>query len=198
MEIEAAIKKFRDFLKSSTEFDQEAFDMALPYFETRHLKKGELFIESDRMCRYFAFVVSGIMRAFNYEGGDETTTCLCNENAFASSTVSLITQTPSIDSVQALGDTDLLMISYAHLQELYKRSPFWQSVGRIIAEKEIMFFQNTSWRNSKMPAMEKYLTLLKENPGISNRIPLQYIASYLGIKPETLSRIRKKIATRIS
>jgi len=198
MQLEDAIKKFKEFLKSTSAFDVESFNLALPFFEIRTLKKGEYFVEVDKTCRHFAFVVSGLMRAFSYEGNDETTTCLCNENTIASSTVSFITQTPSDISIQALSDVMLLTISHAHLQELYSKSAYWQKVGRIVAEIEFMSDRQTSWRNSSLPAMEKYLVLLKENPGIVNRVPLQYIASYLGIKPETLSRIRKKIATRIS
>lgn len=169
--------------------------MAVPFFELKKLKKGELFVEKYSTCRHFAFLVSGMMRSFvNYEG-EEITNCICSENTTATSTVSFITQTPSSISIQALEDVVLLTISYSKLQELYGRSSFWQKAGRIIAEKEFIEEQQNSWRNKPIPAADKYLILLKENPGIVNRIPLHYIASYLNIKPETLSRIRKKIST---
>jgi hypothetical protein len=198
MELETSIQKFISFLRSVTQFEEDSFNIALPFFEIRHLQKGEYFIKKNKTCRYFAFVVSGIMRAIMEDETDESTTCICNENAFATSTVSFINQTPSNISIQALDHVVLLTISYSNLQKLYYTSAFWQKVGRIVAEREFMSEQNTSWRNSHIPATEKYLTLLKENPGIINKVPLQYIASYLHIKPETLSRIRKKISTRIS
>jgi CRP-like cAMP-binding protein len=139
-----------------------------------------------------------MMRSFVNEDGEEITNCICSENELATSTESFITQTPSSISIQALEDVVLLTISYTRLQELYGQSSFWQKVGRILAEKEFISTQHTLWRNYPIPATEKYLILLKENPGIINRIPLHYIASYLNIKPETLSRIRKKISTGIS
>lgn len=177
------------------EFNEEEFDLARPYFNIRDLKKGELFVEKFSTCRYFAFLVSGTMRSFlNFEG-EEITECICSENTTATSTVSFITQTPSRISIQALDNVVLLTISYSKLQELYGQSTFWQKAGRIIAEKEYIEEQQNSWRNKPIPASEKYLTLLKENPGIVNRVPLHYIASYLNIKPETLSRIRKKVST---
>lgn len=195
LELETAIERFRSFLASSMEFADEDFDLARPYFEIKKLKKGEMFIEKFSTCRYFAFVVSGMMRSFVNEEDQEITNCICSENALATSTVSFITQTPSNISIQALENVELLTISFSRLQELYARSPFWQKAGRIIAEKEFIAGQRNSWRNNPIPASDKYLILLKENPGIVNRIPLHYIASYLNIKPETLSRIRKKVST---
>jgi CRP-like cAMP-binding protein len=195
LELETAIEKFRDYLASSMEFNEEEFDLARPYFDIKNLKKGELFVEKFTTCRYFAFVVSGMMRSFLNEDEEEITNCICSENAMATSTVSFITQTPSNISIQALENVVLLTISFSKLQELYGQSSFWQKVGRIIAEKEFIAEQRNSWRNNPIPAADKYLILLKENPGIVNKIPLHYIASYLNIKPETLSRIRKKIST---
>jgi CRP-like cAMP-binding protein len=195
MELEKGIAKFRNYLASSMEFVGEDFDLAIPFFEVKKLKKGELFIEKFSTCRHFAFLISGMMRSFINKDGEEITNCICSENTMATSTVSFITQSPSNISIQALEDVALLVISYSKLQELYIQSSFWQKAGRIIIEKEFIAEQSNAWRNNPIPASEKYLILLKENPGIVNRIPLHYIASYLNIKPETLSRIRKKIST---
>lgn len=198
MQIEEAIQAFRNYLKDIIVINADEFDLALPYFSIKELSKGMLFVEENKTCTHFAFMVSGLMRAYRNDDGEEATVCLCGTNAFATSTVSFITQTPSNTSTQALDDVVLLTISYHDLQYLYTVSTFWQKVGRIIAEKEIMFMQKSEWRNTKRPAMEKYQLLLKENPGIVNRVPLQFIASYLGIQPETLSRLRKKLTSRIS
>ena len=189
---------FRNYLKDMTSLNSDEFDLALPSFSIVELKRGKHFVEENKTCTHFAFIVSGLMRAYRNDDGEEATICLCNTNAFATSTVSFITQTPSHTSIQALEDVLLLTITFKDLQYLYTISSFWQKVGRLIAEKEFMFMQKNEWRNSKRSAMEKYQLLLKENPGIVNRVPLQYIASYLGIQPETLSRLRKKLTSRIS
>ena len=190
-----AIDKFREFLATVPGFSDDSFALCEAYIEVVYLKKGEHFVERDKTCRLFAFVADGIMRAYILIEGNENTTCLCSENAFATSTLSFITQMPSSISIQALDSVCLVTLTHAHLSELYSKSSFWETVGRVIAEREFVALQQSGWRNSPIPAKDKYLTLLKENPGIINRIPLHYIASYIGIAPETLSRIRKKVAT---
>lgn len=195
LERELAIYKFNDFLKSIAGYGSAAFEMALPFIQVKEFEKGDHFIERGKTCNHFAFVADGIMRAYNLYDGVENTTCLCSNNTFATSSVSFITQTPSNVAIQALEDVTLVLISHEDLNVLYSKSTFWEKVGRVVAEREYIELQQSSWRNGPLPAKEKYLTLLKENPGVVNRVPLHYIASYIGVTPETLSRIRKKIAT---
>lgn len=190
-----AIDKFKAFLKSVQGYTDDAFELALPFIQVREFKKGEHFVERGKTCKHFAFVADGILRAYNLYDSVESTTCLCNNNTFATSTVSFITQTPSNVAIQALEDVTLVLIKHEDLNTLYSKSTFWEKVGRVVAEREYIELQQSSWRNGPLPAKEKYLTLLKENPGVVNRVPLHYIASYIGVTPETLSRIRKKIAT---
>lgn len=194
MESQDAIDKFNSYLKTIPGYSKDAFEMALPFIQVRNLKKGEHFVERGKTCRHFAYVADGILRAYSLYDGDESTTCLCSDNTFATSTISFITQTPSNVSIQALDNVMLVLISHENLHQLYAKSPFWEKVGRVVTEREYIELQQSSWRNGPIPAHDKYLILLKENPGITNKVPLQYIASYIGITPETLSRIRKKIA----
>jgi CRP-like cAMP-binding protein len=195
---ELAIHKFEEFIKANVRFDRDAFDMALPNMEIVSLNKGDFFIEKDKTCRHFAYVAEGIIRAFDLNDGNEITTCLCSDNSFATSTLSFITQTPSNISIQAMTKTTLLTLSYENLNALYKKSDFWLQVGKVIMEREFITLQQELWRNTVMGPDEKYLTLLHENPAIIRQIPLRYIASYLHITPETLSRIRKRTSRSIS
>lgn len=195
MDANIAIEKFKVYLKSVQGYTDAAFEMALPFIHIKEFRKGDYFVERGKTCKHFAFVADGILRAYNLYDGVENTTCLCNDNTFATSTVSFITQTPSNAAIQALEDVTLVLISHDDLNTLYSKSTFWEKVGRVVAEREYIELQQSSWRNGPLPAKEKYLTLLKENPGVVNRVPLHYIASYIGVTPETLSRIRKKIAT---
>ena len=194
MNFNIAIEKFHNYLRTINGYSKEAFELALPYIQVKNFKKGEHFVEAGKTCKHFAFVASGIMRSYSFYDGNESTTCLCSDNTFAISTISFITQTPSNASIQALNDVTLGLISHEDLNALYAKSTFWERVGRVVAEQEYIELKQSNWRNSPIPAKDKYLTLLKENPGIVNKVPLQYIASYIGIAPETLSRIRNKIA----
>jgi CRP-like cAMP-binding protein len=196
--LELAIRTFENFLKSIVPFDEEAFADAKQYFRIIILKKGEFFAESEKTCRYFGFIVSGFMRAYYYDNGIDRTTCLCNNNLFATSTTSFILQKPSQINIVATETTVILSIHHSDLNFLYGKSDFWAKVGKAIMEKEFMLAdcRNRCYENLKPD--ENYLNLLHENPDILNRVPLQIIASYLRITPETLSRIRRRTARRIS
>lgn len=193
---ENAIKRFEDFLKSIITFDNEAFAYAKQYFNIIELKKGHFFAESGKVCRNFGFIVSGYMRAFYFEDGIEVTTCLCSENFFATSTTSFILQKPSEINIVAIEPTIILSISHSDLDLLYNKFDFWAKVGRIIMEKEFMNADCRNRCNVRQKPDEKYLNLINENKGILNHVPLQIIASYLGVTPETLSRIRKRTAKK--
>jgi CRP/FNR family transcriptional regulator, anaerobic regulatory protein len=198
MDALTVIKKFEDFIRSAIPFDREAFNLALPEFNIAELEKGDFFIEKDKTCRHFAYIAEGIIRAFDIQNGNEITTCICSNNTFATSTLSFITQTPSNIYIQALTPVTLLTIGYDKLNALYIRSDFWLRLGKIIMEKEFISLQQELLNLSGKSPDEKYLTLLKENPLIIRNVPLKYIASYLRITPETLSRIRKRTSGSIS
>ncbi|MFH1160583.1 MAG: Crp/Fnr family transcriptional regulator [bacterium] len=198
MNQESAIGRFKSFLRTLDGYSEVAFSLALPFMHIRTILKGNYFVEAGHTSQHFGFIASGILRTFYLREGEEITTCLCDEEAFATSTASFITQTPSHISVRAIETSTVVTISYHDLQKLYALHSFWLGFGRMIAEKEFLFLENYNLRYSHETAEEKYLRLLREHPGMVNRVPLQYIASYLGIKPETLSRIRKKTAHRIS
>lgn len=106
----------------------------------------------------------------------------------------MITMQESDFAIQAIEDSTLTIFTYDSLQKLYEKDLFWQQVGRLAAESE---FINTECHNrflNDLSATEKYLRFLEEDNQLLQRVPLNYIASYLQISPETLSRIRKKIS----
>jgi CRP-like cAMP-binding protein len=125
--------------------------------------------------------------------GQDTTKNFFFENEYASEYESFISRTPAAFNVRAMEDSELLELSYANVQKLYETFPVWQKYGRIIAE---WLFIHLSRRSkdllSKSPE-ELYVDLLNTRPYIIERMPLHYIASYLGVQPESLSRIRKRL-----
>jgi CRP-like cAMP-binding protein len=198
MDTREALNQFKLYISKSIRIDEAAFEAAFPYFSIRRLRKGDFFVEHSHVCRYFGYILQGFMRAWQPAEDKEITTCLCNENNFATATTSFLTQTLSNVSIEALEDTLILQISYTDLNQLYALYPFWAKVGKLIAEKELLFLDGAMRYFNQLPAMDRYQKLLAENPGITNRVSLQHIASFLRITPETLSRIRKKAVKNIS
>jgi CRP-like cAMP-binding protein len=198
MEREFAITAFRKYLEKFITIKNEEFAAAEKYFKIQLLKKGEKFIAEGSVGRYMGFIAEGFMRSYLIHDNREITTCLCNENNIASSSASLFSQMPSNTTIEAVDKSTLLIISQADLLELYKKFPFWSEVGRILAEKEFMHLDCRIHCYGIKDAENKYIELIKDQPWLLQRAPLRYIASYLDIAPETLSRIRKKISHKIS
>lgn len=187
------MEAFKKYLQQFPHYTDQIFDIALPYLRTETVATGDYFLKHRRICRNIAFVEAGLLRLYYLNDGKEVTNCFCKENTITTSYTSLITQKESDFAIQALESTKLIVLPYDSLQKLYQQNLFWQQVGRIAAENEYI---NTECHNrflTDLSATERYLQVLEEDPELLQRVPLTYLASYLQIAPETLSRIRKKI-----
>ena len=121
------------------------------------------------------------------------TTCFCKENTITTSFSSLITQQESDITVQAIEPCKLIVLPYATLQKLYEQHLFWQQLGRLAAENEFLITTNHHRLLRDLSATDRYLHILEQEQELLQLVPLNYLASYLQIAPETLSRIRNKI-----
>jgi len=159
----------------------------------RKLFKGEFLTKSGDITRGVSFVNRGSLRAYWLTDGCDTTKNFFFENEYACDYESFLTQKPSRLTIKAMEDCELLELNYNNVQQLYERYPVWQKYGRLIAEA---LFTHVSKRSHdlllKSPE-ELYLDLMQSRPHIIERVPLLHIASYLGIQPESLSRIRKRV-----
>lgn len=187
--------KFKLFIQNIVPITDDEFEKSLLKFKKLSLEKGEFFIEQDKTSKQIAFINSGILRTYYInDKGEEITSCFCTENNFASSYKSFILQTPSNVAMVALEKTELLVINFDDIQKLYKESSNWQTIGRLVAEKEFIIMEQYASVLNNDTAKEKYLRLLNEQPEILQKTPINFIASYLGVTRRTLSRIRKEIA----
>lgn len=193
-----ALNQLKNILKSITPISEHDLEESLASFQPQALKKGDFFVKSGDMCAKAAFLNSGIIRTYYVnEKGDDVTYCFCDTHRFTTSFKSFISRNPSALSMQALEDCELMTITYDALQGLYNQYPAWQAIGRILVEREFVVMEQYASSLSTETAKEKYLRLMKEQPAIIQRAPVQYIASYLGISRETLSRIRNQVAHSI-
>lgn len=187
--------KFKQFLKNISPITDNEFADTISYFTELNLQKGEFFVKQDKVCRHIAFILKGTLRTYYInEKAEETTSCFCTENNLTTSYKSFILQKPSNLILQAIEETQMLVIEYENLQKLYAKSTVWQTIGRAVAEREYIVMEQYASILNNETAKEKYLRLLKEQPNVLQKANIEDIASYLGVTRRTLSRIRQEIS----
>lgn len=160
----------------------------------KKIKKKELIAENGKVCQRVLFVNEGYFRFYHIDAkGNEITSDFYFAPSFITSYTSFITGTPSLVNVQAMNDMEVLEFSKNDLYTLYDRYPKIERLGRFIAENVAIVSEEHLFLLLNQTAETRYQKLLKKNPRYVNTIPLHYVASYLGITQETLSRMRKSI-----
>ncbi len=161
----------------------------------RRIAKNEFFNFRNTVCRHIGFLVSGLFRVYYVDPvtAEEHDMFFVPEGFFLTSLKSLLTQEACPYYVAALEDAELLVINLEQLQQLYAQSHGWERFGRRLAEQYLVLHQAKVESLLFQSAEQRYLTLLAQFPGITNRVSLGHIASYLGIKGPSLSRIRARL-----
>jgi CRP-like cAMP-binding protein len=173
------------------------WERLLPFIESTPLKKHDLFCQEGKRSFEVAFVVDGTFRQYYSKDGEERTTYFYFSADLMCAYVSCITGQPSLLSIEALTDAELLCFPYAALLKLYKESQAWQTIGRSIAEYIAIGLEQRMVSLLIQSPEERYRDLLNSNKKkIVEQIPQQYIANYLGITPVSMSRIRKRISSK--
>ena len=161
--------------------------------KTKNLKAGDILLSSGEVCNDIHFVTKGVMRLYYEKDGEEINTYFAFQNKFMSSYQSFLSREPSKYCIQAMEDCTIVSLSYEDVQHGFNNFNAWNTFGRIIAEQFFLKQQKRVESFLFLSAEERYLELLKTYPDIFERIPLYHIASYLGIKGPSLSRIRKSL-----
>ncbi len=155
---------------------------------------GSYFISAGEIPNKFGFILSGLFRyLYISEKGQEFTKGIIREGYFISAYSAMITQTPSYFFVEALEQSEVLEIPYHNWLKLKASDPFWTGFLLKFVEKGFIIKEKRERDLLLLDAETRYRDFLKEFPGMNKRIKQTIIASYLGIQPESLSRIRKKI-----
>ena len=188
------MNSIKKYLQQFPHFTPSSYEIALPYLVEKNIKAGDFLLQHGKICNQIAFIEKGLFRLFYLNDGKEITTCFCKENTITCSYQSLLTRQPSDMAIQAIEDSKVICFSHEALQKLYEKDLFWQQVGRLAAENEFITAECYSRFLNDLSAKERYLQILETDPELLQRVPLNYLASYLQITPETLSRIRKKIS----
>jgi CRP-like cAMP-binding protein len=156
------------------------------------LEKNSCLITEGKICQHVYFLEKGCVRGFYNLDGKEITYWFAFENNFVTSFFSFISRKACFESIQAIEDCTLWAVSHEDLQRLYSQHPDMERMGRIMHERYYVMLEERFVSNHFKEARERYENLITNSPHILQRVPLGYVASYLGVTQETLSRIRNK------
>ena len=192
--LEAARTQLRSFTQRIVRVDDAVMDRLMSALVPATLAKGSVLLQDGEVCEHVWFIGQGLVRAYFLKDGEEVTQQFFFEGSYTTDYESFLTQRPTRLHLQALEPTLLLALNREAMQRLYAADPGAERMGRRIAEE---IFLAVSRRNRSFlleSAEQRYLDLLRERPKVMQRVPQRHIASYRGVKPESLSRIRARVA----
>ena len=172
----------------------KAWDICETYLSVRKLKKGDVLVREGEVCRNVSFINKGLFRMYYLIDGKEKIVFFCNELNYIADYRSFLLQEPSLTFIDVLEDAEIVETSYEGLQEIYARIPEANMLGRKIAEALFIdSVRGTQDANDKIE--QRYNNIIEQHPGLLQRVPQYMIASYLGITPQALSRIKARMRT---
>ncbi|OUJ72150.1 Crp/Fnr family transcriptional regulator [Hymenobacter crusticola] len=190
------MQDFRTYIDagSTTPVSDADFARICAAFGLKKLKKRAFLLRAGEVSKHFAFVLMGAVRLYSVDDrGNEHVLGLGVENCWVGDRESWVLLTPSRFYLEALEDSSLLLITYAQMQELLRTVPAWAELMRGVDRRHEIAAQKRLQAAISSTAEERYLAFLAQHPSYEHRFSQHLIASYLGILPETLSRIRTKL-----
>ncbi|MEN0053304.1 MAG: Crp/Fnr family transcriptional regulator [Mucilaginibacter sp.] len=181
-------------LRTLVDFTDEELFLFMQKLKPVSLKKHAFYLKEGQVCKAMTVVYKGGLRYFSRGEKGDYTIGFAFEGEWIGDYESFLLQAPSPDFIEALDDCELFTLNYSDMQALYQHSQRFERFGRLMAEK--LFIDTAKSKRNLMlqSAEERYLELLTNQPHIFERLPQHLIASYLGIQPQSLSRIRAKVA----
>ncbi len=164
----------------------------------QYISKDNFLVKENEICRNVSFINKGLVRLYYVADGKEICVGFEKDLGYVSEYTSFLTQQPSALNIKALEDCVILNLSFGDLQLLYKSHPVFEQFGRKIAEHLFIALSTYNIRLLSLSYEEHYQWIIENQPYIIQRVPQYMIASYIGVSPEHLSRIRKSFQEKIS
>lgn len=183
----------KEYYEKILELQEQEWEFIASHFTKRVFEKNQIITRQGETENYLSFVETGIVRFYTPVQDNELTFNFSFDKEFTCAYDSFLTQTPSEYELQALTQSVVWQISYDDLQKVYTQTTAGNHLGRFASEKLFLAKSRRELSLLKHSAKERYLNLFKEQPEVLKFIPLKYIASYIGITPQSLSRIRRQI-----
>lgn len=185
-------EQFRNEICQYVDFKPKELELIENGLSLRTVPKKFKLVEEGKTCNEIYFINKGLLRLLYNKEGEEITAFIFQEKLFASSYSSFLEQTPSIQVLESLEESELIVLPYAYLMFLYDKLPKMHILIRIVAEQRFINSQKVLASHLLKSPEERYLEFQENHRDLLLRVPLHIIASYLGITPVSLSRIRNR------
>jgi CRP-like cAMP-binding protein len=162
-------------------------------FEEKKVKKKDFLLQDNKVCDFIAFIAIGSIRHFHIKDGVEKTCDISFESSWVTDFQSFNSGTAGRMNLQAMEETTVFLIKKQNLHNLYKECGKYETFGRLMAEQVAQRATEIAMSLSSDKPEERFQNLIKSQPDLFQRIPQKYIANFLGVSPESLSRIRNRI-----
>lgn len=191
------LDKLKTYCKSIIYLTEEELKLIDTYFEVKKLRKKTFLLQDGNVCDFIGFIAEGTIRHFHIKDGVEKTCDISFENSWVTDFRSFTHNNPCIMNLQSMEDTTIFLIKKENLYKLYNECNKYETFGRIMAEQVAQRATEIAMSLSSEKPEERFQNLLKKQPDLFQRVPQKYIANFLGISPESLSRIQKRIHTKL-
>lgn len=189
-----SLKSFREYLTKFTNLSEAEFDRYLiPVCKVRRFGKREILTKEGEVENYFNFISRGLIRKYYKKGNTEINTQISMEGHLILSQESFHSRQPSEYYVETIEASTVVSITHDDLEKVYSSSHRMEHLARLLITYAMVIKDRWQMQLVKMTPRERFLNFVAKNPGLMQRVPQKYLASYLNIKPETFSRFKHLI-----
>ena len=185
--------KLKKYCNHVVQLSDKEMSLIDSYFKVREYSKKQFLLQNGSVCNFIGFIAEGTIRHFHIKDGVEKTCDISFENSWVTDFQSFTHDTAGIMNLQAMENTVVYVINKENLYNLYKDCNKYETFGRIMAENVAQRATEIAMSLSSDKPEERFQNLIKKQPNLFQRVPQKYIANFLGISPESLSRIRNRI-----
>jgi CRP-like cAMP-binding protein len=187
------VEDFRQIIQQHFgELRDHECELIISFFKEEKFQKNDFFTETGKVCDRLSIIRSGILRVYAYADGKDVTQWIATDNSFMTEVLGFFFDQPNRWTIQAFTDTTLWSITKSDYQKLSEVFPKWNEIEKHFIVKCFAMIEDRVFAHLSMSAEERYNAYFEQNKELFNKIPLHYIASVLGMSPETFSRIRKR------
>ena len=189
--------RLKIYCKTRVPFTDDELNLIDTYFEVEKLEKKEFLLQNGEVCDFIGYIESGTIRHFHIKDGVEKTCDISFESSWVTDFQSFTHSTSCIMNLQAMETTNVFIVRKENLYKLYNECKKYETFGRLMAEQVAQRATEIAMSLSSEKPEERFQNLLIKQPDLFQRVPQKYIANFLGVSPESLSRIRSRVLAKL-